>query len=50
MTRSCQHKPSPLVPTVKVPTCAELAEALKNFKPTVPLSFIVAARRAARNR
>jgi hypothetical protein len=34
----------------KVPTAKEFAEALKNFKPRVPISFVVAALRAARNR
>lgn len=34
----------------KGPTAVELAEALKNFKPAVPISYVVASRRAARNR
>lgn len=34
----------------KLPTALQLAESLKNFKPTVPISYIVASRRAARNR
>lgn len=33
-----------------IPTVAQLAESLKNFEPTVPISFVVASRRAARNR
>lgn len=34
----------------KGPTAVELAEALKNFEPAVPISFVVASLRAARNR
>jgi len=38
------------VPPKKVPTAREIAEAWKNWKPVVPLSFVVAARQAARRR
>jgi hypothetical protein len=34
----------------KGPTAVQVAKAFKNFKPTVPFSFIVAARRASKNR
>lgn len=33
----------------KSPTAAEIAKALINFKPIVPLSWIVAGRKAIRN-
>lgn len=32
------------------PSAVEIAESWKNFQPTVPLSFVVASRRAARDR
>lgn len=34
----------------KGPTAVEFRDAILKFQPTVPLSFIVSARRAARNR
>jgi hypothetical protein len=32
------------------PTAKEIAEAWVNFKPVIPISFVVSARKAARNR
>lgn len=55
----CSLKPhnEPLVSYARVlvipkskPTSAEIAQAWINFKPVVPLAYVVAARKAARNR